>query len=235
MTTASQHKVLVSLRNARRVAAYALQCGYEVEIDQTHEYPEHLGAVMADSILQAGVNYRSVVHPRVVDILTNYPEANELKGVENIIASGLLPHFLKWQHSVKIDRFHSLAVFLGEHSVNTTSDLRMNLQKTEFRAKLLCVFGVGRKTIDYMACLVGLDHIAVDRHIKAFAKSCEVHSNDYDILQRSFGFAADLMGAGRRHFDAWVWSYESQNKEPRHTSSNVQLNFAASERRRKAK
>lgn len=102
---------------------------------------------MADSILQAGVNYRSVVHPRVVDILTNYPEANELKGVENIIASGLLPHFLKWQHSVKIDRFHSLAVFLGEHSVNTTSDLRMNLQKTEFSRKIaVCVW---RRTQNY--------------------------------------------------------------------------------------
>lgn len=63
----------------------------------------------------------------------------------------------------------------------------------------------GRKTVDYMACLVGIDSIAVDRHMRTFARQVGVENDDYHFLRRSFCCAADLLALSRREFDAWLW------------------------------
>lgn len=56
-----------------------------------------------------------------------------------------------------------------------------------------------------MACLVGIDSIAVDRHVRAFARSVGVENDDYHFLRKSFCCAADLLSLPRREFDAWLW------------------------------
>jgi hypothetical protein len=61
-----------------------------------------------------------------------------------------------------------------------------------------------------MSCLVGLDRIAVDRHIKAFAIEAGVLVADYDSLGAAMSYAADLLGMSRRDFDAWVWQTTSE-------------------------
>ena len=83
------------------------------------------------------------------------------------------------------------------------------MDSLEFRGELLGLLGVGRKTIDYMACLVGLDSLAVDRHVRTFANRSGIESTDYETLKRTFCFAADLLKSSRRQFDAWVWQIES--------------------------
>jgi len=198
---------------ARRTADFARSCGFVPSLQNTFSYPSHLGAVMADSILQAGVNYQTVVFPRVKIILERYPDAVDLEGVNRIIATGLLPSFLRWNHHSKIERFERLAEFFSSQSVNTTCDLSRSISQSDFRAELLSVFGVGRKTIDYMACLVGLDHVAVDRHVRRFVQRANVQLESYESVQSVVGFAADLMGAGHREFDSWIWHFESKGAE----------------------
>lgn len=196
---------------ARRTADFAQSCGFVPSTQMEFSYPSHLGAVMADSILQAGVNYQTVVFPRVTFILDQYPDAVDLDGVNQIIATGLLPSFLRWKHHSKIERFEQLAYFFSSRCINTTSDLSQSLSQAEFRADLLSVFGVGQKTIDYMACLVGLDHVAVDRHVRRFVERADVDVDSYQSVQSVVCYAADLMGSGYREFDSWIWQFESGN------------------------
>ncbi|TIS84458.1 MAG: hypothetical protein E5X00_01335 [Mesorhizobium sp.] len=73
--------------------------------------------------------------------------------------------------------------------------------------------------MDYMQCLVGIDSIAVDRHVRTFAKRVGVVEEDYDFLRSVFCYAADLLSVSRREFDAWVWRREA-------SVSNPQLVFA---------
>ena len=47
-------------------------------------YRDHIGALFTDAILQAGVNYRSVVRPRVERVLFNFPEANTVSSFSNV-------------------------------------------------------------------------------------------------------------------------------------------------------
>ena len=83
--------------------------------------------------------------------------------------------------------------------------MREWLKDAPSRDRLLSLHGVGPKTYDYVCCLVGIDRIAVDRHVKSFASEAGVTITGYDDLQVVVSYAAYLLGLPRREFDAWIW------------------------------
>ncbi|WLS09720.1 hypothetical protein Q9314_08150 [Shinella sumterensis] len=204
---------------ARRVADYAIELGADISGETVRASYHHMGAIVADCVLQAGLNYRSIVFPRVSAILEGYPGADSTSELVQLIARGETSHFLNWNHPEKIGRFEALVGFLSERSVENTAILRESLQDTSFVVALREVRGVGPKTVDYMQCLVGIDSIAIDRHVRTFAKRVGVVEEDYDFLKSVFCYAADLLSVSRREFDAWVWRREA-------SASNPQLRFA---------
>jgi hypothetical protein len=179
----------------------------------------HAGALLADVVLQAGLSYRTVVWPRVGRILKQFPDANRVSALIYVVRSGRTADLLDWQHPAKIARFENLVDFLHAAEVDTTEDIRRVLKSDTFCADLQLLNGVGPKTIDYMSCLVGIESIAVDRHIRSFAAKAGVDGNEYKFLKNVFCFAADLLSISRREFDAWVWSREANKK-------SAQLNLA---------
>ena len=156
MTTDDEERALEELRYARLVADYASKNGFSPQRLPPSSYPKHIGAVMADSILQAGVNYRTVVQPRIIEILQYYPNAENFDGVSEVIRNDDLPKFLKWHHFEKVNRFLNLADMFQGNAIRTTNDLKKSIVKTDFKEELLSVHGIGRKTVDYMANLVGV-------------------------------------------------------------------------------
>ncbi|WP_422650335.1 hypothetical protein [Cupriavidus sp. H18C1] len=113
--------------------------------------------------------------------------------------------FLNWRHHEKVARFEALVVFLRARGVEDLQDLRTQLMLEAFRRAMQTLHGIGPKTVDYMGCLVGIDSIAVDRHVRTFARRVGVENDDYHFLRRAFCCAADLLALPRREFDAWLW------------------------------
>ncbi len=218
-------EALATLSLARRIANYASTLGVIGMPPMPRPHAYHLGAVMADSILQAGVNYRTVVYPRVAAILESYPETRYFDGVQKVISSGRLTEFLRWKHSTKLSRFYSLARFFGNQRIHDIDDLRVQMLCSNFREELLKLRGVGPKTIDYMSCLVGIDNIAVDRHIRSFARESGVEINDYENLRTIFSYAADLLKIPRRDFDSWIWK---RSQDIRKHRNNCRCQFGMS-------
>lgn len=202
--------VLEILASARRVATHAERLGVVAHALPTRPTLDHIGAVLADCVLQAGLNYRTVVRPRVNRIRIAYPDSARLSGVKGIIGEGRAAEFLCWKHPAKLSRFVSLVELLDGEDVERTTDLRGWLRYARARDRLLCIPGVGPKTFDYLCCLVGLDRIAVDRHVKSFADEAGVSLSSYDELQTVTSYAADLLGLSRRDFDAWIWSIQAR-------------------------
>ncbi|WP_321449306.1 hypothetical protein [uncultured Cohaesibacter sp.] len=207
------------LVSARRVANYALEVGADINGEAVRPSCQHMGAIIADCILQAGLNYRSVVLPRVSAILEDFPGLDCTSELVALVGRGETDHFLNWDHHEKIDRFKALVGFLSERSVENAATLKDHLQDASFVEALLGVRGVGPKTVDYMQCLVGIDSIAVDRHVRTFAKRVGVVEEDYDFLKSVFCYAADLLSVSRREFDAWIWRWEV-------SATNPQLGFS---------
>ena len=208
----SESDVLSALSSARLVVQLAQEKGV-VRHNSTYREPlYHVGAILADAALQAGLNYRTVVKIRIDRIVQDFPEAATLSGMFKAIASIGVVEFLRWHHYTKVSRFVCLAELLRNQSIDDFHELRTWLQNPACREKLRAIHGVGPKTVDYLCGLVGLDFIAVDRHIRAFASDAGVKAGDYEFLQIVVSYAADLLGVSRRHFDASIWTYVSNRR-----------------------
>lgn len=202
------------LKAARRVADFAATQGVPSRYSVRRSTYDHAGALLADAVLQAGLNYRTVVMPRVERILKEFPDVNRVSNLIRLVNKGDTACLLDWKHPTKVKRFEHLVGFLHGEMVDTTDDIRSALKSETFRANLQLLNGVGPKTIDYMACLVGIESIAVDRHIRTFAAKAGIHNDEYQFLKNAFCFAADLLSISRREFDAWVWTREASRRSP---------------------
>ncbi len=199
---------------ARRIADYATELGAEFDNVEVRPAYEHMGALLADSVLQAGLNYHTVVLPRVAAILELFPELDCVSALNGMVLRGETSTFLNWKHPEKVGRFDALVCFMSGTGIEDVVDLRAGLRDGGFVEAVREVRGVGPKTVDYMACLVGLDSVAVDRHVRTFAKRVGVMEEDYDFLRSVFCCAADLLSVSRRDFDAWVWRREASISAP---------------------
>jgi hypothetical protein len=205
MTSMGTVSAVELLLVARRIADHAKEEGALIEVKRVRPVCEHLGAVLADSVLQAGLNYTTVVRPRVLRILQTYPECETISSLAYLIRSGETRAFLNWYHNDKVSRFEGLVELLQVRDVETVRDLRHRLRCEKFCSEVQTIRGIGPKTVDYMACLVGIDSIAVDRHVRTFARAAGIENDDYYLLRQSFCCAADLLSLPRREFDSWLW------------------------------
>jgi len=202
---------LRKLRLARKVADYAEALGAAEFVPPPPTEPNHIGAVLADCILQAGVNYRTVVRIRIERILELYPEAATLSGTLQFVYQESVSEFLMWKHPEKIGRFVRLVTLLYQHRVEDTGYLRTWLADKRCREILLEVPGIGEKTVDYLCLLVGMNFIAVDRHVRTFTQNAGVNAADYEEVKQIVSYAADLLSIPRRDFDRWIWVTHSQS------------------------
>ena len=202
------------LKSARILANYAQELGFKADSQAMRPVYDHMGAILADSVLQAGMNYNNVVKPRVEAMLYNYEDQKSLNDLVELIELEGLSKLLNWSHQTKLRRFEKLVTFMTRRNVTNAEVLRVHLLDSKFCESLLLVEGVGPKTVDYMKCLVGIDSIAVDRHIKTFAKDAGLEHHDYDFLRSAFCSAADLLSISRRAFDSWVWGRLSIQSSP---------------------
>jgi 3-methyladenine DNA glycosylase/8-oxoguanine DNA glycosylase len=179
----------------------------------------HIGAALADSILQAGLRYDTVVSGRVRRIVELFPEATTVSGTIDALSAHGPRHFLSWTHRCKIVRFTGLLCHIHAEAVETCADLHTWLDTEEARQSLLTLTGIGPKTVDYLCSLVGLDCVAVDRHMRKLSQLAGIEQTDYSELKLVISYAADLMNVPRRKFDWWLWRVMSQNDKERGESS----------------
>ena len=174
-------------------------------------YNSHLGAVLTDIVLQAGLNYKTVVLPRVLRVYKNYNDAHYLNGLINTVDDIGLEIFLNWKNQIKLKRFQSIIEYLIENSIQTTTELLVHLNKDSNLESFLSIQGIGHKTIDYFFKLMHVETIAVDRHIINFLNQAEVNFNNYHNAKRIVEFAADMLNVSRRDIDYSIWNYMSGN------------------------
>ena len=172
-------------------------------------YRDHIGALFTDAILQAGVNYRSVVRPRVESVLIRFPEAGTVSAFSSVLDTYGISKVLNWNNAAKIRRMHDLVSFCRFHSIDTAFELTEFLNDKEGEEQLKEINGIGDKTCDYMKRLLGFDTVAVDRHIREFLIDADILYDDYFDIKEVVEFAADIMGETRRSLDYSIWSYMS--------------------------
>lgn len=173
---------------------------------------KHIGALFVDIILQAGLNYKNIVEPRVIAVMNNYPNADTVSRFSKLIEGLELSYIIRWKHPVKLQRIANIVLFCSNNNIETCYDFREFLSIKFNRDLILSQNGFGLKTLDYTLKLLSFDTVAVDRHITAFVKNAGITVNDYDSTKKIVEYAADLMDISRSSFDYSIWRYMSKPK-----------------------
>jgi len=167
----------------------------------------HMGAVITDTILQSGLNYRTVVQPRVKSVMSRYPTAQTTSVFLTVIQTYGASYVLNWQHPEKLNRVQNLTEFLIKVNIDTEEQLRNWLVYPANISSLLAIRGIGAKTVDYLKNLVGIPTVAVDRHIRNFVANAGIQCREYNEVRSVVEFAADLLNIPRCSIDRAIWSY----------------------------
>ena len=178
-------------------------------IDEIDGNYNHMGATIADAILQANMKYESHVRPRVNRIRTEYPEAATISGLRRLLSEITITEFLDWRGMDRTKRFKEVVDLLSNQGVNTERDFKKWLTIGNNLLKLREIHGIGPKTVDYFRLLTGFQTNAVDRHLLNFLKKAGIDVSGYDEAQDVINLAADKMSIARSHFDHSIWTYMS--------------------------
>ena len=109
-------------KEALKLTTY-VQSLTDFKLSQTNDSYTHMGAVVVDGILQAGLNYTTVVLPRVNAVITKYPAADTTSKFMKVCVDQGIKEILNWKSDVKPNYIMKLLRFLKDNNIETTSQL----------------------------------------------------------------------------------------------------------------
>lgn len=170
----------------------------------------HIGATVADAVLQANNRYATNVKPRVNRILATYPEARTTTSVLRLLEEISATEFLSWRGEDRAERFcRVLGLFASEY-IENEADLHAWFLDNANLLKLRSIKGIGPKTVDYFKISVGVSTSAIDRHLLNFLALAGVTPCGYSEAQEVINAAADILSVDRAHFDHSIWQFMSR-------------------------
>lgn len=198
--------------SAEIIAAHAQRINLRFpNVDRTAY--SHMGALLTDTILQAGLNYRHVVIPRVENLLREFPEATTTISFLEILQAYGASTILRWKHPLKPTRLKSLTIFLVDEGVYTVAGLANWVVIPTHAARLGQLPGIGPKTLSYIQNLAGVEEVPVDRHVRRFVESAGVRCDTNEEIRRVLKEAASLLGISCRTFDRAIWLRQSVHRD----------------------
>jgi hypothetical protein len=174
---------------------------------------KHMGATIADAILQAGLRYETVVRPKIKNIIKIYPEAVTTSAFCQLLKEKGPKIVLGWKDDEKPNRVLGLAKFFLQEGIETEKELSEWIVNESNKIRLLQLRGIGPKTVDYIKILVGLQTVAVDQHLYGLLREAGIESTSYNEARDILNHAADIMGTERVLLDHSIWQYMSNRKK----------------------
>ena len=170
----------------------------------------HIGATVADAVLQANNKYSTHVKPRVNRILAKYPNARTTSAVLCLVESTSATEFLDWRGEDRTERFSCVLALFAAEGIEVEADLREWLSHESNLPKLRAIKGIGPKTIDYFKILVGVSTSAIDRHLLNFLGLAGLAPCGYLDAQSVINATADILKVDRAYFDHSIWQFMSK-------------------------
>lgn len=171
----------------------------------------NMAATLTDAVLQAGMNYKSVVYPRISKILTKHADYKTTCDFIILFQTHPIEEIINWKNINKQNTICELAWFLYINNINDENQLAWWMQSNENQEILLKIKGVGYKTIDYLILLSGQQAIPIDRHMFQFLEMADVITRSYKEASTILKKAAEQLKLNESLLDKMIWSYMSEN------------------------
>ena len=167
----------------------------------------HMGATIVDAILQAGLNYKYVVYPRVEKLLKKYSDYKTTCDFIILTQTISLKELINWNNEQKLDRITQLSWFLFENKVENEDQLAIWLNDENNIITLSKLKGIGPKTLDYLKMLSGNQAIAIDRHLFKFLELADIFVKTYDEASWIYCKVAEKLNISKYELDKRIWTY----------------------------
>jgi len=167
----------------------------------------HIGATLIDAVLQSGVRYDKVVLPRV-NLVRKMPLAKTTSSFANLLEREGAESLLKFKGK-KIVRLKALIALLQSNGIETEEQLRVWLEVSDNLNRLHEIKGIKDKTADYLQILVGVQGVAVDRHLFRFLEQAGVSKDNYMKAWNVISETSALLGIEPVLLDHSIWRYMS--------------------------
>lgn len=198
------------MNEAEKLAMYVRSLPDFTMATPVESWDNHMGAILTDAVLQAGISYDTVVLPRVERIFTEHPDATTTSAFARLTKTYGLAYVLNWKGARKLRTLEELVSLLLENGVETTNQLRAWLETPANLERLKKIPGIKDKTAHYLQILVGSQTVAVDRHLLRFVSDAGIPVSGYDEAHRLIREAAAVLGVEFSVLDSSIWRYMSQ-------------------------
>jgi hypothetical protein len=172
---------------------------------------QHIGATLTDVIFQPGINYHTAVEPRVKKIKGN-ANASTISGLQFLFRKNNAEEFFNWKGR-KPRGFLGIVSFLAKEEVETEEDLKSWLLVPGNPERLKLLSGFSDKTIDYLKILVGIQSVAVDRHLITMLERAEINCEEYEERKTVLMGAAQILNVNPSALDHSIWRYINKENE----------------------
>lgn len=200
----------MTLKDSEKLAHYVRSLPDFVLFETIDGNYKHIGATVADAILQANNNYKTHVKPRVNRILAQYPSARTTSSIQSLLRSVPAAEFLGWRGIDRAQRFSRVFDLFAAEGIENEEDLREWLSLDSNLPRLRAIKGIGPKTIDYFKILVGMSTSAIDRHLLSFLELAGLAPCSYLDAQSIINATADILRIDRAYFDHSIWQFMSK-------------------------
>lgn len=195
-------------QQAHRLAAFIETKQFEPVTQRTPYY--HMGATITDSILQAGLNYRHVVYPRVLRLLKEFSDYKTTCDFIILMQTIPLSELVDWNNPKKLQLIQHISWLFFNNNIENETQLAAWLTKSKNEQKLIEINGIGPKTIDYLKMLTGNQAIAIDRHLFSFLRLAGIFTNSYQEANAIYRGTAELLRMSEYELDRKIWLYMSE-------------------------
>jgi hypothetical protein len=175
----------------------------------------HMGATLTDAVLQAGVKYDSVVRPRVQRLRRDFPRAHTTSAFQQLLRERGAAAVLQWSGGRKLETLAVLTELLRSEEVETEEDFRAWIRRPGNLARLREIKGIKDKTAHYIEILLGIQSVAVDRHLFRFLDEAGLPATNYEEAHILIRDAAAVLGVDASLLDHSIWRYMSTRAVPR--------------------
>lgn len=192
-----------------KLIQYIKKTNIEIENHKASIVYDHMGAIIVDSILQAGLNYQTVVLPRVKLLIEKYASFTSCISFNMLIDIFGVDEIINFKNKRKNMLIKEVTIFLINNKVNDVFDFSKFLKNQKNITNLLAIKGIGNKTIDYMKKLVGVDTMPIDRHMINFLNMAGVSVKGYHEIQEIYIQTAKELNINLTSLDKTIWNYMS--------------------------
>ena len=168
---------------------------------------KQMSAIIVDSILQAGLNYDTVIKPRIENLLRNYPDYKTTSEFIFLYKQISLSHLINWKNEIKLNRINNLSNYLFNFDIETPEQLLLWISKDENYIDIMKINGIGLKTADYLRMLVGYESIPIDRHLFRFFEKMGISTLGYRQVSEICNEVSLRLQIKPHILDAILWQH----------------------------